>query len=458
MKIYLISSVFVLFQSVYFSQDITGKWYGLLKVNKIEVRIDMNIVRTEGGYVSTMDSPDQGALGVFVDTTEFKNPDFRFKIVKGGIEFRGEYTAKNTIKGLFFQRGMSIPLEFGREEFGYSEDLGAELNRKPQEPFKPYSYYTEEVTFLNKKDKVMLSGTLTLPTKYGKYPVVVLISGSGPQNRDGEVLGHKPFLVLSDYLTRNGIGVLRYDDRGVGKSTGVFKGATSFDFSKDVEAAVVFLKSRKEIDKKNIGLIGHSEGGAIAPMVAARLKEVDFIVLLAGPGISGGETLLIQQELIGRSQGVTEEKLQEIRKMNQGAYAVMEANKDTSLLKSQIKDYYQNILQDVEMAELYAEQLSGRWMQYFITYDPRTSLEKVKCPVLALNGLKDIQVPSRVNLEAIRSVLENSGNVSVTIKEFPSMNHLFQECVTGNLEEYATIEETMSPIVLQVIEKWIKNR
>ena len=159
MKVYLISSVFVLFQSVYFSQDITGKWYGLLKVNKIEVRIDLNIVRTEGGYVSTMDSPDQGALGVFVDTTEFKNPDFRFKIVKGGIEFRGEYTAKNTIKGLFSQRGMSIPLEFGREEFGYSEDAGAELNRKPQEPFKPYSYYTEEVTFLNKKDKVMLSGT-----------------------------------------------------------------------------------------------------------------------------------------------------------------------------------------------------------------------------------------------------------------------------------------------------------
>jgi uncharacterized protein len=317
MKTYLISSVFVLFQSVYFSQDVSGKWHGLLKVNKIEIRIDMNISRTETGYVSTMDSPDQGALGVFVDTTEFKNPDFRFKIEKGGIEFRGEYTAENTIKGLFSQRGMSIPLEFGREEFGYSEEVEAELGRKPQEPVKPYSYYTEEVTFFNKKEKVMLSGTLTLPSKDGKYPVVVLISGSGPQNRDGEVLGHKPFLVLSDYLTRNGIGVLRYDDRGVGKSTGVFKGATSFDFSKDVEAAVDFLKSRKEIDKKKIGLIGHSEGGAIAPMVAARCKEVDFIVMLAGPGISGGETLLIQQELIGRSQGISEEKLHEIRKYEQ---------------------------------------------------------------------------------------------------------------------------------------------
>ena len=222
MRILLITAALILINFNFFSQDITGKWHGLLKMNKIEVRIDMNIVRTETGYSSTMDSPDQGAKDIFVDTTEFKNPNFRFKIVKGAIEFKGDYTSENTIKGFFQQRGMAIPLEFGRVEFGLSEEAVIQQVLKPQEPLKPYSYYTEEVSFKNKKDGVVLAGTLTLPSKKGKFPVVVLISGSGPQNRDAALMGHKPFLVLSDYLTKNGIGVLRYDDRGVAQSTGVF--------------------------------------------------------------------------------------------------------------------------------------------------------------------------------------------------------------------------------------------
>lgn len=443
--------IFLNYTNTVVSQDISGQWFGVLTFNGVSLRINIQINKTGNGFNSTLDSPDQGAKGIPADLTTFENSELKIEINKGKIGFSGKYSADNKITGTFTQGGQSIPLEFGRSE----------LVLKPihsQEPVKPYPYYTEDVSFTNKSDHVTLSGTLSLPSEKGKFPVVVLISGSGPQNRDEELLGHKPFLVLADYLTRNGIGVLRFDDRGTAKSQGDFKSATTEDFSRDVEAAVKYLLKRKQVNKKKIGLIGHSEGGIIAPIVAANLKEVSFIVLMAGTGISGGDLLLLQQLLIGRSEGASEEQLQQIQEMNKGAYSIIQLNKDTVKLKSDLEEYYQPILQDKEMVDLYVDQLTSPWMKFFITYDPSLILKDVKCPVLALNGSKDLQVPSRINLEAIRSALEKGGNVDFTIKEFPEMNHLFQECQTGAIKEYALIDQTISPLVLEVILKWIKSK
>lgn len=333
-------------------------------------------------------------------------------------------------------------------------------------PVKPYPYYSEDITFENTKDKIELSGTLTMPTKEGVYPAVVLISGSGPQNRDEELMGHKPFLVLADQLTRNGIAVLRFDDRGIGESEGDFKTAITPDFAADVESAILYLQTRKEIHKKKIGLIGHSEGGIIAPMVACINKDIRFIILLAGTGIPGSELLLLQKELIERASGVSEADIENGQKINKGAFDIISKSSDTEKLAGDTKLYFEQILNDSpdlkpsgmneeDFVKMAVQQLSSPWIQFFVKYNPAIILEKVKCPVLAINGEKDLQVPSKVNLTAIKNGLEKGRNKQVAIKEFPNLNHLFQECKTGSPDEYANIEQTFSPIVLTEITHWI---
>ena len=277
------------------------------------MRVVFNIVKTDKGYSSTMDSPDQGAKGIPVTFTNFENSVLKIEISNAKIEYTGTLDKENNFIGNFKQGGQSFPMNLSKEK------VEKEKFVRPQEPTKPYPYYSEDVIFENKKDKITLAGTLTLPTKEGNYPVVVLITGSGPQNRDEELLGHKPFLVLADYLTKNGIAVLRFDDRGIGESQGDFKTATSLDFASDVESAVNYLQTRKEINKKKIGLIGHSEGGIIAPMVAAKSKDIDFIVLLAGTGIPGGELMLLQKELIERASGANEADIQKGQMTNKGS-------------------------------------------------------------------------------------------------------------------------------------------
>jgi hypothetical protein len=261
-----------------FGQDVTGQWNGILKVQGTSLRIVFNVTKTENGFSSTMDSPDQGAKDIPVTTTSFVNSKLKLEITNVLIEYNGELK-ENLITGTFRQGGQEFPMNLSKEKIEKQTVI------RPQEPKKPYSYYTEEVTFQNNKENITLAGTLTLPKKEGNYPVVILITGSGPQNRDEELMGHKPFLIISDYFTKNGIAVLRYDDRGVAQSGGNFKTATSLDFASDVESAITYLKTRKEINKNKIGLVGHSEGGIIAPIVASKSKDVNFIVLLAGTGI-----------------------------------------------------------------------------------------------------------------------------------------------------------------------------
>ena len=367
---------------VMFGQDVTGQWNGILKVPGAQLRLVFHVEKTETGYASTMDSPDQGANGLLVETTTFEDATIRFILSSPRIEYEGVLGSDGVITGNFKQAGQTFPMNLTREV------LEKEILKRPQEPTKPYPYHSEDITFKNEKAGIELAGTLTLPNKDGVFPVVILISGSGPQNRDEELLGHKPFLVLSDYLTRNGIAVLRYDDRGTAASKGNFGTATSKDFATDVEAGVAYLLGRKEINKKKIGLIGHSEGGVVAPMVAVNSKNIAFIVLLAGTGIPGGELLLLQQALISKVYGVSDEDVAKAQDYNRGAYAIVTASTDIEQLKTDLTSYYNTRFKDNpdfevpqgmtadELIQSMVDQLANPWMQYFIQHDPAPVLEK----------------------------------------------------------------------------------
>ncbi|WP_282122524.1 alpha/beta hydrolase family protein [Algibacter mikhailovii] len=446
-----------------YGQDITGQWNGILKVQGIQLRLVINITETDSGYKSTLDSPDQGARDIPVTLTSFEDSMLHFEVSALKLSYSGSLNNDGIIQGTFKQMGQTLPLNFSKEA------VEKEKLIRPQHPTKPYPYYSEEVTFINPIDSISLSGTLTLPTKAGKYPVVVLITGSGPQNRDEEILGHKPFLVIADHLTKKGIGVLRFDDRGTAKSTGDFKSATTKDLATDVLSAITFLKTRHDIDYKNIGLIGHSAGGLMAPMIASESEDIAFIVLLAGPGISGYDILLQQTALIARANGADESKLQKEITLLQGELDIVVKGNNLDEIKLELSHFLQKELKN--QPELVPEginidqyisgsidKLATPWFQYFLKYDPATSLIKVRCPVLAINGEKDLQVPSKVNLNAIKKHLKQGGNHDFKTKELANLNHLFQECVTGSPNEYAQIEQTFSPTALLEISNWVATK
>lgn len=339
--------------------------------------------------------------------------------------------------------------------------------KRPQEPLEPYPYYSEDITFKNKQAEIHLAGTLTLPSKEGVFPAVILISGSGPQNRNEELAGHKPFLVLSDYLTKKGFAVLRYDDRGTALSQGDFKNATSVDLATDVESAVAYLKTRKEIDPKKIGLIGHSEGGLLAPLVAVKSKDIACIVMLGGPGIPGDKILLIQQRLIAEASGTSEEEIKWTESINRRIFDIVKKSSDTETLKKGLRSSLEkklsespnlkspNRISDDAFINVQIDTYATPWMQYFIKYNPASTLEKVKIPVLALNGETDLQITSKENLKAIKKALRKAKNKNVRIKKLPGLNHLFQESDTGAPQEYQRIEQTYSPIVLKEVSDWL---
>lgn len=444
--------IFTLFflsvSTVAFTQNITGAWGGMLKVQGMQLRLVFNITKSGSTYTSTLDSPDQGAKGIPVSSTSFENSTLKIAVAAAGIQYEGTLAPDSTITGTFKQAGQSFPLNLTKQK--------AEVKiLRPQEPVKPYPYYEEDVTFENKTASITLAGTLTLPKKDGVFPTVILISGSGAQNRNEELMNHKPFLVLSDYLTRNGIAVLRFDDRGVGKSTGNFQTATSADFATDVTAAVEYLKTRKEVDKKKIGLIGHSEGGVIAPMVAANSKDIAFIVLMAGTGVSGDQLFLAQEKLFGRASGLDSVALSINERLSRQAYEIVKKTTNDEALKAELTALLKrNNVSDDEISRSLGRTLNP-WTLYFIRHDPAPVLAKVKCPVLALNGSNDLQVPKE-NLMAIKNALTKGGNKNVTTKELVGLNHLFQESKTGSPTEYGTIEQTISPTALNEIVNWIK--
>jgi fermentation-respiration switch protein FrsA (DUF1100 family) len=440
------------------AQEITGPWNGVLSVQGVNLRLVFHITKTAEGYTSTLDSPDQNATGLPVATTTFNGSKLSLSAPQMALSYEGEFKI-DSIVGTFKQGPLSVPMTLKRAP------AEVKAPSRPQEPKPPFSYRSEEVTFENKTAGVTLAGTLTMPATGSNFTAVILITGSGPQNRDEEIMGHKPFLVIADHLTRHGIAVLRYDDRGTAQSTGNFATATTADFATDAESAIAYLKTRKEINQKKIGLMGHSEGGIIAPMISARSQEVGFIVMLAGMGISGEALLLLQNELLARASGMPEEIIARNRKLNALIYEIAINAKEAvtqrelfDLMTARRAELAENMPPEITVDDFikqYAGGLSSPWVQYFLRYDPAPALEKVKCPVLAVNGSKDIQVPAKENLTAISAALKKGGNNRVTIKEYPNLNHLFQECTTGSPSEYSIIEQTFSPDVLKDLVEWI---
>jgi pimeloyl-ACP methyl ester carboxylesterase len=373
-----------------------------------------------------------------------------------GLQYKGTLN-QNKLEGTFTQGQMSLPFILTRKKEGES------VLKRPQTPQPPFNYKIEEVTFTNTVDKNTLTGTLTTPTNKKQFPILVLISGSGQQNRDSEILGHKEFWVIADDFAKKGIGVLRVDDRGTGGSNGVTQTMTTQNFAGDTNAAVEFL-AQKGFTK--IGLAGHSEGGIIAPMVASQNNKVKFVIAMAGPGIPCDELLLLQTNAIAKASGATDEELLSNAETNRKIYAVVKNYNGTDLkgeLKKVLAEEMNKLPKeqqpDAAEIEKIIEQESSNiaipWVSYFMRINPDAYWSKLKIPVLAINGSKDLQVLPKENLAGIKASLEKAKNKHFETQEFPNLNHLFQEANSGLVEEYGQIEQTISPKVLDAMSTWI---
>jgi len=442
------------------SQDLSGVWHGKAKnPDNKEILFVFLFENTQSGLVSTMAVPTFDVSGIKPKTTTFKNGKLNIDGSNAGMKYEGVWNeTTNQIEGTYTEGGVKLILNLKK-----GNPKMAKLNR-PQEPIKPYPYYEEQVVFENAKAGIKLSGTFTKPNDKGTYPVVILISGSGRHDRDGSMMTHKPFLVLSDYLTRNNIAVLRYDDRGFGKSTGNFSKATTADFAQDVLSAVKYLKSRSDINPNQIGLIGHSEGGIIAPLAANQTQDISFIVTLAATGIPGSEVAVMQSKSL-RPFPVPDEVAFEknVRKSIKIASSNKEISQKRKELMAHNNMYLAPILKslgapDKNISKFIineTETVLKPWNTYFFNYNPADEFEKLRIPILSLNGSKDTQVDAAVNQNAIRKALMKGENKNYKIIEIEGLNHLFQECKTGNINEYKEIEQTISPIALKEISNWI---
>jgi pimeloyl-ACP methyl ester carboxylesterase len=429
--------------------DIDGAWMGTLDTGSIKLRVVFHIVNTDDGLTATLDSIDQGAI-IPATSVSRDGSSLKIEVKKIAGVYEGKIAADlSSIDGKWSQGGGTMPLVLKPVK----DKAELELKR-PQNPVKPYPYHDEDVSYDNKVQHVTLAATLTIPQGKGPFPGVVLITGSGPQDRDETLLGHKPFLVLSDYLTRHGIAVLRADDRGTGKSTGIFAAATTADFATDAEAGIAYLKTRSEIDPHKIGLVGHSEGGVIAPMIAARNKDVAFIVMMAGTGVPGDQILPAQREAIEVAGGKNPEEAAKNAAKEKEMLTLVETEKDDAVLQKELKEKMAGDVPEAQIG-LQISQITSVWFRYFLTYDPAAALRNVTCPVLAINGSLDTQVLPSQNLPAIRKALQESGNQHAEVDELPGLNHLFQTAKTGSPTEYAQIEETISPVALDKMASWI---
>ena len=447
-------------------ESLEGLWVGTIQVNgAIELRIVLRAEREgDGPLVATVQSPDQTMNKFPVSEIALEGDVLRFKVRALGAAYQGtKESIGEGFAGTFKQSGLEFPLSLVKTD-------KIEAPRRTQEPKPPFPYDAEEVSYPNPEADLTLAGTLTTPKGPGPFPAALLITGSGPQDRDEALLGHKPFLILADALTRRGIAVLRVDDRGTARSTGTFQGATSRDFASDAAAGVAFLREHPKIDPSRVGLIGHSEGGLVAPLVAAGSKDVAFVVLIAGPGLPGADILIAQSDLIGRAMGASAEETAENVGYLKEALAVIAQEADEAEATVKLRALAKRIADGLDPEKLKEiggdesqlaagfEKLNDAWFRFFLGYDPRPTLAKVTCPVLAVNGGTDLQVPPDENLAEIAKALEAGGNRDVTIRKLPGLNHLLQTSETGSPAEYAKIEETMAPSALQIIGDWIVER
>ncbi len=454
--------------SVNAQKDIVGNWKGIADVMGQKLKAAFHVKKDNGQFNATFDSPDQGALGLECGKVSFINDSLFIEIKSIGGSYIGKWNKADEISGNLLQGAGKFPLALQRAADG-------DVSAKPQTPRPPFNYSIEEVEYENKEQQVHLGATLTKPNGNGKFPVVIMITGSGQQDRDESIGLHKPFWVIADFLTKQGIAVLRVDDRGRGKSTGNFHRSSSADFATDVMAGIDYLKSRPDIDKNHIGLMGHSEGGIIAPYVAARSKDIDFIVTLAGPIIGGKATNDFQNTLPMINHGIAKIAVDSFLSLHHALVDAAISIKNDSVFKQEIKSRYlgwksfqsettlQTLIKgkDEQVIKSFQKSygdLRNPWWQFFLSYDPSVDVQKLNCSVLVLNGEKDAQVESKTNLALFEKSLKKSGNKKYKIIEVPSVNHLFQHCKEcGSIQEYLALDETFDTATLAVIANWINE-
>lgn len=434
-----------------YSQEVIGDWKGTVNFQGKSLDFAFHLSKNTDTLTATMDIPSQGLMAGKAETASFENDTLTISFPTFGIIYKGKL--ENTIiKGNIIQNNFPVPLDIVRGEI---------LLNRPQEPKAPYNYISEEIRFYNKGDNILLAGTLTLPKNIKSPPIAVIISGSGPQNRNGDMFGHALYHVLADYLTKKGIGVLRYDERGVGGSTGTFETSGIPEFSRDAIAAITFLKKRKDLKKSKIGFIGHSIGGIIAPQIASQNKDIDFTVMLAGPGVNGDALMLSQKAAIEKLMGVPEEQISQGQNVMGAAYNVITTTKETG---KDLKDVVTAVLIEklgplvpIQQIEGITNQITTPEILSLLRTNPSSYLSKIETPILVLNGTLDFQVPYEENLRAINAEFAKGSNKNTTAEALESLNHLFQESTTGSVSEYSEIEQTISPKALERIVTWIKE-
>jgi pimeloyl-ACP methyl ester carboxylesterase len=452
--------------------SVAGVWSGAIETPGIRLNVVVRLQLGDGGaWSGTIDIPQQGTKAIALSDVAVTPPTISFRIPGAP----GDPTIRLTLSddggrmsGTLSQGGGTVPVSLAR---GEAQPVARVAPRRPQMPTRPVPYAEEEVTFRNTVADLQLAGTLTLPRSTGRVPAVLLITGSGQQDRDETVFDHKPFWVWADHLTRLGVAVLRVDDRGIGGSGRGPQNATSMDFADDVRAGLAYLRARPEIDPKRVGMIGHSEGAMLAAMVAASSSDAAFIVMLAGPGLPGDQILYSQAALIFKAQGASDAVIAWDRSVRERVFSSLKAETDgkpNTAVRQTLLDEIGSAksagpgLPDGAAGRKLAEALfaagSGSWFRFFLAFDPRPALMKVRVPVLAIGGDRDLQVPAGDNLAAIERAVRSGGNTDVTVVSLAGLNHLFQTSTSGSPAEYGTIEETIAPAVLKLVSDWIVKR
>jgi len=471
-KLIICAMVFTVFNSAA-AQNITGSWVGTIPAGGANLHLVFNISKSDAGYSSTFDSPDQKAFGIGCSKTMLTKDSLHIEIAAIGGSYNGAWDGKDGLTGIYKQHGGQIQLNMKRITAEEKADL-SKTPEHPQTPRPPFNYFTQDVEYDNADKSVHYGATFTRPNGDGKYPAVIIISGSGTQDRDGTIFGHKIYWVLADYLTKNGIAVLRVDDRGAGKSTlgPDIKNATSLTFSYDIEASLNYLETRADVDKKHLGLIGHSEGGMIAPMVAARRKDVSFIIMWGASETGGAQINTEQNAHALKKAGVDDTAIRAYSDLNRQILNLFASSGTVEALDAKIPAVFalwKSKQAPATLAALNADKASDQdiikqynglynmpWMRYFIAYNPANDLSKVKCPVLAINGEKDTQVDAASNLKVIQETITKNGNKNVEVKTLPGLNHLLQTAKTGDVSEYEQLTESASPDAMKIIADWIK--
>jgi pimeloyl-ACP methyl ester carboxylesterase len=435
---------------------VEGTWQGAIETGNMRMRLQLHIAHDEKGkLIASLDSLDQAIQGIPASRVAESGGQLHMEILAFNAEYNGTISGdKNEIKGEWKQNENDEDLNFRRS------DKVLQV-RRPQNPVKPYPYRSEDVSFASSDATATLAGTLTLPQGAGPFPAAVLVGGSGPMDRDETIAEHKPFLVLADFLTRRGLAVLRCDKRGIGQSTGNFASAAVTDLARDTQAALAYLKTRKEVDPQRLGVIGHSEGGILASFAATQASDANWVVLMAAPATTGERTLLRQSELLARGAGLPEEQITQSLDFNRKAYAAVRSEPDPASLTKRLQTLVEQsgLAAAVPPAALQAQlrMMTSPWFREFLDYDPLPTLEKLQCPVLALAGDRDLQVDSLENVPLLRKAYETSGNKDFTVVEMEGVNHLLQKAQSGMPALYGAIEETMAPEVLESVASWITD-